>query len=84
MPNNDYQYSKHLDEKINKGDVNKEYVEETLKNPDKIVNIKENEIHFFKKIINFGNRCFKVVINPIKKLVVTAYFDRNMTKNGCK
>jgi len=84
MPNNDYQYSKHLDEKINKGDVNKEYVEETLETPDKIVTIKENEIHFFKEIISFGNRCFKVVINPLKKLVVTAYFDRNMTKNGCK
>ena len=84
MPTNDYQYSKHLDEKIVKGDVKKEHVSETLENPDKIVNVKDNETHFFKKIISFGNRCFKVVINPLKKLVVTAYFDRNMTKNGCK
>jgi len=26
----------------------------------------------------------KVVVNPIKHLIVTAYFDRKMKKKGCK
>ncbi len=31
-------------------------------------------MHFFKKIVEFAGRCLKVIFNPIKKIVVTAYF----------
>jgi len=84
MDKNEYKLSLHLQEKITKGKVEQEHVEATLHNPDKIIEIEEDEVHFFKKIIDFGSRCFKVVFNPLKKLVVTAYFDRKMTKNDCK
>jgi len=84
MEKEDYELSVHLLEKIAKGKVELENVETTLSTPDKIVEVEEDEVHFFKKILNFGSRCFKVVFNPTKKLVVTAYFDRKMTKNNCK
>ncbi len=83
MKRDEYEYSLHLKEKIAKGKVNEKYVDETLASPDKTVDIDEDEVHFFKKILSFGSRCFKVVLNPLRKLVVTAYFDRNMTKKGC-
>ncbi len=84
MGKNEYELSKHLQEKIEKGKVVREHVDETISNPDKFVELEEEEQHFFKKIVNFGSRCFKVVFNPLKRLVITAYFDRKMTKNDCK
>ena len=83
MNTKDYKLSKHLEEKITKGNVNEEYVSTTLNSPDAIIEVEDDEVHLFKKIINFGNRCFKVVVNPLRKLVVTAYFDRKLTKQGC-
>ena len=30
------------------------------------------------------NICLKIVLNPISMIVITAYFDRNVRKKGCK
>ena len=84
MEKDEYKFSIHLRKKIATGKVNVVYVEETVNAPDKVVEVEDDEMHLFKKILRFGNRCFKVVVNPLKKLIVTAYFDRKMTKNGCK
>jgi hypothetical protein len=83
MENKEYELSLHLLEKIAKGTVERQHIEETLSNANKFVEVEDDEVHFFKRIISFGNRCFKVVFNPLKKLVVTAYFDRKMTKKAC-
>ena len=32
----------------------------------------------------YENRCLKVVVNPVKRLEITVYFDRQMRKKGCK
>jgi hypothetical protein len=64
MDKNDYKLSLHLQEKITKSKIEKQHVEITLSNPNKIIEIEQDEVHFFKKIIDFGSRCFKVVFNP--------------------
>jgi hypothetical protein len=43
-----------------------------------------NEVNLFSSIKENESRCLKIVVNPISMIVVTAYFDRNMKKKGCK
>jgi len=41
-------------------------------------------VHYYKKIKDMDDRCLKVVFNPVNRKIVTAHFDRKMTKKGCK
>lgn len=77
-------YSKHVEQRIEERNIKNEWIVETIKSPDKKVEKSEDEVHFFKKIFDLAGKCLKVVVNPIKNLVVTAHFDRKMTKNDCK
>ena len=64
--------------------VKEEQVYFTLKSPSLTKKISITEAHYFSKIEDSENRCLKVVINPTTGIIVTAYFDRNMRKKGCK
>ena len=61
-----------------------EWVYSTIDNPTSMINVNEQEIHYFSTIRENEGRCLKVVVNPLKHLIVTAYFDRKMKKRGCK
>jgi len=61
-----------------------EWVYSTIDNPSFTVNVNEQETHYFSTIPENEDRCLKVVVNPLKYLIVTAYFDRKMQKRGCK
>ena len=80
----EYKFSKHLNDRIDERQIKEKWIYETIKNPCKDIKIADDEHHYFKKIIEFANKCLKVVVNPINKIVVTAFFDRKMTKNDCK
>ena len=84
MNDDELNYSKHVKKRIEERDLDENWIADTVKSPDKTVVKSDEEVHFFKRIVDFAGRCLKVVFNPIKKLVVTAHFDRNMTKKGCK
>jgi hypothetical protein len=84
MSNDELNFSKHVEKRIEERDLDEQWIVDTVKAPDKTVEKSDKEIHFFKKIAEFAGRCLKVVFNPIKKLVVTAHFDREMTKKDCK
>ncbi len=84
MSENDFNFSKHLKERIRERNLDKAWIVGTIKSPDKTVLKSKEETHFFRKIVEFSGKCLKVVFNPIKKLVVTAHFDRKMTKKSCK
>ena len=84
MDEENLNFSNHVEKRIKERKIKKEWIEATIKSPDKKVEKTENEVHFFKKTIEFAGKCLKVVVNPIKNLVVTAHFDRKMTKNDCK
>ena len=84
MNDDEFGFSKHFEKRMEERNLDKQWIIDTVKSPDKTVEKSEIEIHFFKKISQFAGKCLKVVFNPIKKLVVTAYLDRKMTKNNCK
>ena len=79
-----YKLSKHAIDVMSSRNVKKEWIDFVFKNPSLINNISIIEAHYFSIIEDNENRCLKVVINPHTKVVVTAYFDRNMRKKGCK
>lgn len=75
-----YLFSNHLIERIKKRNLLESWVIDTVENYDYKVEISEIEVHYFKRIKNNGDKCLKVVLNPISNKIVTAYFDRKMTK----
>lgn len=75
-----YLFSKHLIEKIKKRNLLDTWVINTVEDYDYKVEISETEVHYFKRIENNAYKCLKVVVNPISNKIVTAYFDRKMTR----
>ena len=84
MDEKEIKFSTHAIERINERGIDKKWIFDTMNSPDKKEVISEEETHFFKKIIEFAGKCLKVVFNPVKNIVITAHFDRKMTKNNCK
>ena len=64
--------------------VKAQWVDFTLKTPSLVNEISPIKTHYFSNIQENENRCLKVVFNPNTQIVITAYFDRNMRKKGCK
>ena len=79
-----YKLSKHALDVTSARNIKIQWIESVLDNPSLVKNISNKEINYFSKIEDNENRCLKVVFNPITKIVITAYFDRNMRKRGCK
>ena len=76
--------SAHAETVMLKRNIPKEWIFRTILVSSAVIEIDNNETHYFLNIKEYDNRCLKVVINPIKLLVVTAYFDRKAQKKGCK
>ena len=76
----EYKYSKHSLEQILERGIEKSWVDETLSNPDDIIEIDENEVHFIKKIVAYNNRYLRVIVNPKKVpiTIITLFFDRRL------
>ena len=68
-----YKLSKHAIDVMSSRNVKIEWVEFVLE-----------LAHYFSTIKDNEDRCLKVVLNPSTWIVITAYFDRNMRKKGCK
>ncbi len=64
-------------------DILEEWVQSAVDDPSTKIDINKQEVHCFITITEHDSRCLKVVVNPIKRLVITAYFDRKMKKKGC-
>jgi hypothetical protein len=79
----EYELTQHASEVICEREIQLSWIEATLENPDFIENdLFDSKLeHRFKRVIEFGNRVLRVVVNnnvnPIR--IVTVYFDR--TKN---
>ena len=79
-----YELTQHaIDVMLSRG-IQKEWIELAVEFPSCHETICGSEEHFFRTIDEFSNRCLKVVVNPTNLKIVTAYFDRNMRKKGCK
>ena len=79
-----YKLSKHALDVMSSRNIKEEWVDFTLETPSLIKKISIIEAHYFSKIEDNGSRCLKVVMNPTTGIIITAYFDRNMRKKGCK
>lgn len=79
-----FKLSHHAQEVIEHRGIEEEWVWRTLENYNVKIVVSESEVHYFLTIPENGHRCLKVVANHISEVVVTAYFDRNMRKKGCK
>jgi hypothetical protein len=79
-----YRLSQHAVDVMRARGIAEGWVEDAIENPSLKVAKAPNELNLFLTIKENENRCLKVVINPISMIVVTAYFDRNMRKRGCK
>ena len=83
MPKN-YKLSKHAIDVMSSRNVKIEWIEFVLENPSLMNKISIIESHYFSIIKENEDRCLKVVVNPNTGIIITAYFDRNMRKKGCK
>lgn len=84
MIKEELKFSIHISERMVEREILKEWIFDTIENYVMKDEIADDEIHFYKTIPVFGNKCLKVVVNPKNKLIVTAYFDRNKTKTEIK
>lgn len=73
-------FSSHLKMRLDQRSINTEWIYSTIENPDITENIADDEMRFFKKIIEHNNQYLKVVYNPLSNIIVTAHFDRKITK----
>lgn len=76
--------SAHAKDVMENRNIREDWVYTILDNPSLIIDIQENEMHLYGVVNEYNERCLKVVVNPLKKLVITTYFDRKMQKKGCK
>ena len=71
-----------MTERIKERNLKTEWILETIQHPDERIDITEDETHFYKIMTEYQNKWFKVVVNRMNNIIVTAYFDRN--KKGRK
>ncbi len=77
-----YNFSKHLIKllELRRKEIKMEWIIQTLEEPDFKEVYSDEEVRLWRKIEAFGNRYLRVVINPKKRLVITAFFDRNFRR----
>jgi len=80
----EYRLSQHAKDVTAARGIKEAWIEKTLLNPSLKIIKASNEVNLFLAIQANENRCLKVVVNPISMIVITAYFDRNMRKKGCR
>lgn len=79
-----FELSIHAKDVMTIRNILEEWVISTINDPSVKVIVNEQEVHYFSTISENEKRCLKVVVNPGRSLVITAYFDRNMRKRGCR
>lgn len=80
----DFKLSQHAVDVTNARAIKVEWIDFVIQNPTLEVLKARDEVNFYAVISEKEDRCLKVVVNPITKVIITAYFDRNMRKRGCK
>ena len=79
-----FKLSVHAKDVMDNRNIAEEWVVAVLDNPFVVIEIAKDEIHVYGTVKEYDERCLKVVVNPLKSLVITTYFDRKMKKKGCK
>ncbi|GEM_PF-6816447 len=66
MTQEEINYSKHVEQRIEERKLEKQWIVETVLNPDKTIVKAENEVHYFKKFIELAGKFLtKCTKNPL-------------------
>ena len=79
-----FKLSVHAKDVMKNRNIIEDWVYAILDNPSVTQEIDIDEMHLYGIVHEYNARCLKVVVNPLKNLVITTYFDRKMKKKGCK
>ena len=79
-----FKLSVHAKDVMNNRNIVEDWVYRIVYHPSITIDIAKDEVHLYGIIHEYNERCLKVVVNPLKNLVITTYFDRKMKKKGCK
>lgn len=76
------EYTKHFQEMLEERTIYPEWVERTLKTPDRTEMHEDGTCHFIKQIQEYKNRWLRVVVNLCvnPNRAVTAFFDRRLRR----
>ena len=72
--------STHFCDMLNERGIEREWVDYTVQEPDRVEDHEDGTRHFIKQIPEFGNRWLRVVVNATftPNRFVTAFFDRRL------
>ena len=75
-----YKLSKHTLDVLKERNIPEEWVWRTISNPERENIGTDDNIHYFKRILEHGRRTLHVVVNPNNspQKVVTVFFDRRV------
>lgn len=76
-----FTYSKHLlNDKLLRPELHltQERIDSALTEPEHVVEKNDIERHYLKRIPDFDHRWLRVIVNPKKQLIITAFFDRGV------
>lgn len=79
----DFKLSAHTQDMLKERNIPEEWVRRTLDKPDWENIGEDNNIHYFKSIIEHEGRILHIVVNPhvLPKKVVTVFFDRKARRH---
>jgi hypothetical protein len=76
----DYKLSNHAIKMCKLRGINDSWVYNAVLNPDYRYEIDDEEVYYYKLFEDINSKFLKVVVNPLKNLIITAYFDRTFSK----
>jgi len=82
----DFELTDHAKDVLAERKISEEWVWKTLNEPEKKETGNDNNLHYFRKIPEYGFRILHVVVNPetLPKEIITIFFDRREIKNEIK
>jgi len=75
-----YEYTKHAYDMFMVRNINEMWVNDAIDNPERIEAKEDGTVHYIKRVIEFGGRYLRVVVNQDSdtKKIVTLFFDRKL------
>ena len=74
----EWKFSRHMNKVFEyRPEIRVKWILETINNSDFKQEVSKVEVRYWKEIEEFGGRYLRVVVNPINRVIITAFFDRS-------
>ena len=77
-------FSNHSKDRMVERGIEISWIRSTLENYNDFQEVTKEKNIFLKTISENGDRCLKVIFNPLTNTVISSHFDRGLKKRGCK